>query len=173
MLDYKPAETPIVANHGLQILEGAKLADREQYQKMVGKLIYLAHTRPDIAYAVGVVNRFLHLPQVQHMAAVMRILRCLKGINNTGIYFNKNDHLDLIAYTDADLAGDRDGRKSTSGYFTLIGGNLVTWKNKKQKAVALSSAKAEFRGIAKGIIEILWNRKLMNELGFPQTMACE
>uniref|UniRef100_A0A803MVP5 Reverse transcriptase Ty1/copia-type domain-containing protein n=1 Tax=Chenopodium quinoa TaxID=63459 RepID=A0A803MVP5_CHEQI len=102
MLDCKPAKTPIVANHGLQILEGAKLANREQYQKIVGKLIYLAHTRQDIAYVVGV------------------------GTSSTGIYFDRNDHLDLIAYTDADWAGDRDGRKSSSRYFTLVGGNLVT-----------------------------------------------
>uniref|UniRef100_A0A803LQS3 Reverse transcriptase Ty1/copia-type domain-containing protein n=1 Tax=Chenopodium quinoa TaxID=63459 RepID=A0A803LQS3_CHEQI len=146
MLGCKPAETPIVANHGLQILEGAKLTNKEEYQKIVGKLIYLAHTRPDIAYAVGVVSRFMHLPQVQHMTAIMRILRYLKGTSSTGIYFDKNDHLDLIAYTDADWAGDRDGRKSTSGYFTLVGGNLVTWRSKKQKVVALSSAEAEFRG---------------------------
>ena len=173
MLDCKPAETPIVANHGLQIHERAKLAKREQYQKIVGKLIYLAHTRPDIAYAVGVVSRFMHLPQIQHMTALMRILRYLKGTSSTGIYFAKNDHLDLIAYTDVDWAGDRDGRKSTSGYFTLVGGNLVTWRSKKQKVVALSSAKAEFRGIAKGITEILWIQKLMNELGFPQKTACK
>uniref|UniRef100_A0A803LEC5 Uncharacterized protein n=1 Tax=Chenopodium quinoa TaxID=63459 RepID=A0A803LEC5_CHEQI len=171
MLDCKPAETPIATNHGLQILEGAKLAEREQYQKIVGKLIYLAQTRPDIAYAVGVVSRFMHLPQIQHMIAVMRILRYLKGTSCTGIYFAQNGHLDLIAYTDADWAGDRDDRKSTSGYFTLVGGNLVTWRSKKQKVVALSSAEAEFRRIAKGITEILWIRKLMKELGFPQKTA--
>ena len=173
MLGCKPAETPIVANHGLQTLEGAKLTNKGQYQKIVGKLIYLAHTRPDIAYAVGVVSRFMHLPQVQHMTAVMRILRYLKGTSSTGIYFDKNDHLDLIAYTDADWAGDRDGRKSTSGYFTLVGGNLVTWRSKKQKVVALSSAEAEFRGIEKGITEILLIRKLMSEIGFPQKTACK
>uniref|UniRef100_A0A803MX03 Uncharacterized protein n=1 Tax=Chenopodium quinoa TaxID=63459 RepID=A0A803MX03_CHEQI len=115
----------------------------------------------------------MHLPQAQHMTAVMRILRYLKGTSSTGIYFDKNDHLDLIAYTDVDWAGDRDGRKSTSGYFTLVGGNLVTWRSKKQKVVALSSAEAEFRGIAKGITEILWIRKLMSEIGFPQKTACK
>ena len=173
MLGGKPADTPIVANHGLQVIEGAKATDREQYQKIVGKLIYLAHTRPDIAYAVGIVSRFMHLPQIHHMTAVMRILRYLKGTSSTGIYFRKNDSLDIIAYTDADWAGDRDERKSTSGYFTLVGGNLVTWRSKKQKAVAMSSAEAEFRGIVKGITEILWIRKLLNELGFPQKTACK
>ena len=123
----------------------------------------MAHTKPYIAYAVGVVSRFMHLPQVQHMTAVMRILRYLKGTSSTRIYFNKNNCLDLIAYTNADWVGDCDGRKSTSGYFTLVSGNLVTGRRKKQKVVALSSAEVEFRGIAKGITEILWNQKLMNE----------
>ena len=90
------------------------------------------------------------------MAAVLRILRYLKGTSNKGVLYSKNDNLDLIGYTDADWAGNRDDRKSTSGYFTLVGGNLVTWKSKKQKVVALSSVEAEFRGIAKGVTEILW-----------------
>ena len=173
MLDCKPAETPIVANHRLQTTPGGEPADKEKYQKLVGKLIYLSHTRPDIAYAVGVVSRFMHLPQTPHMEAVMRILRYLKGASNRGVFFGKNHHLDLIAYTDADWAGDRDSRKSTSGYFTLVGGNLVTWRSKKQNVVALSSAEAEFRGVAKGITEILWLRKLLYELDFPPTGACK
>ena len=156
MLDCKPAENTIVANHGLQILDGTELADQEQYQRMVGKLIYLSHTRLDIAYVVGVVSRFMYLPQIQHMIAMMRILRYLKGTSCTGIYFDKNDHLDLLAYTDADWAGDCNGRKFTSWYFTLVGGNLVTWRSKKHKVFALSSTEVEFRGITKGIIEILW-----------------
>ena len=101
------------------------------------------------------------------MTTIMRILRYLKGTSSIGILFRKNDHLDLLAYTEADWAGDRDDRKYTSGYFTLLGGNLVTWKSKKQKVVALFSAKVEFRGIAKGITEIIWFKKLLNELHCP------
>ncbi|XP_057520735.1 protein ACCELERATED CELL DEATH 6-like [Amaranthus tricolor] len=169
MLDCKPADTPMVANHGLQIVEGAEAADQDRYRRIVGKLIYLSHTRPNIAYAVGIVSKFMHQPQVEHMAAVLRILRYLKGTSNKGVFYLKNDNLDLIGYTDVDWAGDRDDRKSTSGYFTFVGGNLVTWKSKKQKVVALSSAEAEFRGIAKGVTEIRWIRKLLGELGFHQT----
>ena len=154
MLDCKPADTPIVVNHGLQTLEGDGAANREQYKKLVGKLIYLSYTRPDIAYAVGIVSKFMHQPQTRHMEAVNRILRYLKGTPGRGIVFQRNGHLDLQAYIDANWAGDRDERKSTSGYFTFVGENLVTWKSKKQK-VSLSSVKAEFRGIAKGIIEVL------------------
>ena len=106
MVDYKPAETPIIVNHGLQMIEVEKLAYKVQYQRTVGKLIYLSHIWPDIAYAVGVVSRFMHQLQIHHMTAVMRILRYLKGTSSRGIMFRKNDHLDLLAYTDADLAGD-------------------------------------------------------------------
>ena len=172
MLDCKPTKTPIVANHGLQIIKGEKPADKERYRRMVGKLIYLSHTKLDIAYAVGVVSRFMHMPQIQHMTSVMRILRYLKGTSSRGLLFDKNDNLDLLSYTDADWGGDRDNRKSTSRYFTIVGGNLVTWKSKKQKVVALSSAEVEFWGIVKGITKVLWIRKLLGELNFPQKGSC-
>ena len=106
------------------------------------------------------------------MEAVIRILRYLKGTPGRGVLYQKNGHLDLVAYTDAEWAGDRDDRKSTSGYFTLVGGNLVTWRSKKQKVVALSSAEAEFRGVAKGVTEVLWLRKLLTELGFMPMKSC-
>lgn len=122
MLDSKPAETPIVVNHGLRTIKGGETANREQYQKLVGKLIYLSHTRPDIAYAVGIVSRFMHQPQSQHMEAVLRILRYLKGTPGKEILFGRNGHLRLQAYTDPDWAGHRVDRKSTYGYFTLVGG---------------------------------------------------
>ena len=90
MIDCKPAKTLIVANHGLQIVEGAKLANKEQYQRLVGKLIYLSHTRPDIAYAVGIVSRVMHLPQIDHLEAIMRIVRYFKGKCVQGILFKKS-----------------------------------------------------------------------------------
>lgn len=86
--------------------------------------------------------------------------------------FQKNGHLEIQAYTDADWACNPNERRSTSGYFALVGGNLVTWRSKKQKVVSLSSAEAEFRGIVKGIAEVLWLRKLLTEMGFPPKNAC-
>lgn len=85
MLECKPADTRIVVNHALQTIEGGEAANREQYQKLVGKLIYLSHTRPDIAYAVRIMSRFMHQPQVQHMEASLRILTYLKGTPGKGI----------------------------------------------------------------------------------------
>ncbi|KAJ0434928.1 putative RNA-directed DNA polymerase [Helianthus annuus] len=138
MIDCKPADTPMIVNQKLYMEEKAELADKERYQRMVGKLIYLSHTRPDIAYVVGVVSQFMHQPQGTHMDAVLRIIRYLKGTAGHGILFRPNGHLETQLYTDADWAGDKGNRRSTSGYFTLVGGNLVTWRSKKQKVVALS-----------------------------------
>ena len=78
------------------------MTDKDRYRRMVEKLIYLSHTRPDIAYAVGVVSRFMHMPQIQHMTAIMRTLRYLKGTCSRGLLFGKNDNLDLLGYTNAD-----------------------------------------------------------------------
>lgn len=133
LIDCKPADTPIAANHGLMIEQGAKSTNKEQYQRLVGKLIYLAHTRPDIAYVVGVISQFMHQPQKHHMEAAMRVVRYLKGSVGRGIVFKRHGNLNIDVYTDADWAGNPNDRRSTSGYFALIGGNVVTWKSKKQK----------------------------------------
>jgi len=103
----------------------------------VGKLIYLSHTRPDIAYAVSVVSQFMYCPSEDHMDAVLRILRYLKSSLGKGLMFSKNNHLRVEGYADADWAGNITDRKSTAGYFTFVGGNLVTWRSKKHNVVAL------------------------------------
>jgi Reverse transcriptase (RNA-dependent DNA polymerase) len=169
MLDCKPADTPAVQNLKLGNDPDQIPTDKERYQKLVGKLIYLSHTRPDIVYAVSMVSQFMHSPSEIHMEAVFRILRYLKGSPGRGIRFKKNEHLKITGYTDADWAGNVTDRKSMAGYFTFVGGNPVTWRSKKQNVVALSSAEAEFRGMSKGLCELLWLRKLMTELGYgPQ-----
>ncbi|GJX25897.1 putative ribonuclease H-like domain-containing protein [Tanacetum coccineum] len=101
------------------------------------------------------------------MKAVLRIIRYLKGMAGHGVLFKQNGHLETQLYTDADWAGDKGDRRSTLGYLTLVGRNLVTWRSKQQKVMALSSAEAEFRGIARGITEVLWIRKLLTEIGYP------
>nr|GEV09695.1 putative reverse transcriptase, RNA-dependent DNA polymerase [Tanacetum cinerariifolium] len=107
MIDCKPADTPMIVNQKLYMEEKAEIADKGRYQRMVGKLIYLSHTRPNIAYAVGVVSRFRHQPQKNHMKAVMRILRYLKGTTGHGVLFKPNGHLVTQLYTDADWVGDK------------------------------------------------------------------
>ncbi|KAL1559311.1 putative RNA-directed DNA polymerase [Salvia divinorum] len=114
----------------------------------------------------------MHAPQEEHWEAVLRIVRYLKGIPGHGVLFKKYGHLEIHGYTDADWAGNPNDRRSTTGYFTFVGGNLVTWRSKKQKVVALSSAEAEFRGIKSGLTEVLWLKKLMTELDLKSTQPC-
>lgn len=166
MLECQPVNTPIEQNHGLTILSNKTPTNKERYQRLVGRLIYLSHTRPDIAYAVSVVSRFMHAPNEDHMKAVTRILHYLKSSPGKGLFFAKNGNLGVEGYTDADWAGDKSDGKSTSGYFTFVGGNLVTWRSKKQKLVALSSAESEFRGMVHGVCELLWIKRIMRDLNF-------
>lgn len=165
MLDCKPADTPVTQNEKLSMHDDQISTDKGEYQRLVGKLIYLSHTRSDIAYVVSLVSQYMHNLSKDHMKAVLRILRYLKSTPERGLMFRKYNHLHIEGYTDADWTGGSD-RKSTSGYLTFVGGNLVTWKSKKQNVVALSSAEAEFRGILKGLCELLWLRGLMSEIGY-------
>ncbi|XP_004309610.1 PREDICTED: uncharacterized mitochondrial protein AtMg00810-like, partial [Fragaria vesca subsp. vesca] len=146
MLDCTPIDTPIEQNHRLAEYPDQVPTDKPRYQRLVGRLIYLTHTRPDVAYAVSVVSQFMHNPSVDHMDAVVRILRYLKSAPGRGVMFSKHSSiLEVCGFTDADWAGNITDQRSTSGYFTFVGGNLVTWKSKKQKVVARSSAEAEYR----------------------------
>lgn len=92
----------------------------------MGRLIYLSHTKPDIAYAVSVISQFMHAPSERQMNAVNRILRYFKSAPGKGIMFAKNDRLDIKGYTDSDWAGDNTDRRSPAGYFTFVCDNLVT-----------------------------------------------
>ncbi|KAL6349124.1 hypothetical protein AAG906_033780 [Vitis piasezkii] len=139
LLECKPVDIPIVQNHKLGEYVNQVPANTQRYQRLVGKLIYLSHARPDIAYAVSVVSQFMHCPSEDHMDVVMRILRYLKSSPGKGLIFSKNGHLNVAGYIDADWAGNITDRKSTLGYFTSVGGNLVTWRSKKKKVVALFS----------------------------------
>ncbi|KAL9447690.1 hypothetical protein AB3S75_015212 [Citrus x aurantiifolia] len=166
LLGCKMVETPIDPNLKLQPAKIEEVKDREQYQKFVGKLIYLSHTRPDIAFAVSMVSQFMHSLGAEHFEAVYRILRYLKGTPGRGIMFKKHGHLQVEVYTDADWAGSVTDRRSTSGYCSFVGGNLVTWRSKKQNVVARSSAEAEFRAVAHGICEVMWIKRILEELKF-------
>ncbi|XP_058198360.1 secreted RxLR effector protein 161-like [Rhododendron vialii] len=168
MLACQPANILVEDGLKLYIDSNQVPADKGRYQRLVGKLMYLAHTRPDLTYALSIVSQFMHNPGEQHMGAVMRILKYLKSTPGKGILFSKStDHHKVEGYTDADWAGAIDNRRSTSGYFTFVGSTLATLRSKKQNVVARSSAEAKYRGMALGIYEVLWLRQLLEDLGYP------
>ena len=144
--------------------QSGDLVNKEDYQKLVGRLLYLCHTRPDITYAVGVVSRYMHEPRSEHLDIVHRILRYLKGTPGKGLWFARSGHLEVDGYSDSDWAGCPDDRRSTSGYCVFVGGNLVSWRSKKQTVVSRSTAEAEYRALSQGLSEMLWVKHLLSEL---------
>ena len=113
-----------------------KFQYKEQYQRLVGKLVYLSHTRPNISFAVSVVNQFMQAPYEEHMEAVNRILRYFKTTLGKGLMFKKTNRKTIEAHTDSDWVMSVVDMKSTSGYCTFVWGNLVNWRSKKQSVVS-------------------------------------
>ncbi|RVW56555.1 Retrovirus-related Pol polyprotein from transposon RE1 [Vitis vinifera] len=167
MLGCKPAETPMDTTVKLEESDGSAPVDKGRYQRLVGKLIYLSHTRPDIGFSVSVVSQFMNNPTEKHMIAVIRILRYLKMTPGKGLFFQRTTNKEIEIFSDADWAGSVTDRRSTSGYCSFVWGNLVTWRSKKQSVVARSSADAEFRAMAQGICEGIWLNRLLEELRVP------
>jgi hypothetical protein len=163
MLGCRPALTPIDPNHKL-CAESGDPVSRERYQRLVGRLIYLCHTRPDISYVVSVVSRYMHDPRSGHLDVVYQILRYLKRSPGKGLMFKSHAHLNVEGYCDADWASCLDDRRSTSGYCVFVGGNLVSWRSKKQSVVSRSTAEAEYRAMSLVVSEMLWIKNLLSEL---------
>ena len=124
LLGCRPSDTPIEVNTRLREKDGNPV-DKGRYQRLMGKLIYLSHTRPDIAFAMSLMSQFMHDPYSTHMDTVLRILRYLKSAPGKGILLSPHDGLKVEAYTNVDWAGSPN-RKSIFGYCTFLGGNLVT-----------------------------------------------
>ncbi|RVX17827.1 Retrovirus-related Pol polyprotein from transposon RE1 [Vitis vinifera] len=166
MLDCKPVDTPMDPNVKLIPGQGEPLGDHGRYRRLVGKLNYLTITRLDISFPVSVVSQFLQSPCDSHWDVVIRILRYIKSTPGQGVLYENRGHTQVVGYTDADWAGSPTDRRSTSGYCVFIGGNLISWKNKKQDVVARSSAETEYRAMALATCELIWLKHLIRELRF-------
>ena len=120
-IECKPVFTPMDPNHKLEEAKEEPVVDKRMYQRLVGRLIYFAHTRPNITYSVSVINQFMYDPREPHLQAAYRVLHYLKGNPRKGILLKKNNTLVLEVYTDADYAGSLVDRRSTTGYCTFLG----------------------------------------------------
>ena len=144
MVNYKVAATPMNVNEKLNRDDGAKLANATFFRSLVGGLNYLSHTRPNIAFPVGVFSRFMHNPSKLHLGAAKRVLRYVAGTVEFGIWYSKVSNFKLISFTDSDWAGCLDDRKSTTGVLFSLGSRAISWSSKKQDVVALSTFEAEY-----------------------------
>ena len=171
------SNTPIEVNHRLTLDDKDPRIEITSYQKLIGKLLCLSHTRPDICYTVNVLSQFMHSPRNPHFLAANWVLRYLKGTPGLGISYQKTGKIDLVLYTDSDFARSQVDYRSTTGYCTFLGRNLVTWRNRKQSHISKSSTEAEFRAMPKGIDEVMWIQILLDELKIsyikPIDIRCE
>lgn len=168
LTDSKTTSTPNEANVKFTSTDGNLLRDPTLYRQLVGSLIYMTVTRPNIAYAVHIVSQFMTAPRSTHYAAVLHILRYVKGTMFHGLHFPFRESLKLQAYSDSDWAGDPTNRRSTTGYCFFLGNSLISWRSKKQSVVARSSTEAEYRALADATSELVWIRWLLEDMGVVQ-----
>jgi hypothetical protein len=158
-------QTPMETRLKLSKSSSEALVDATVFRSLVGSLRYLVNTRPDIAFVVGYVSRFLSEPHEDHLIAVKHILRYLAGTVNWGIQLKKGSgKTTLVGFTDSDFAGDVDSRKSTSGVFFFLNESPVTWQSTKQSMVAQSSCEAKYVAAANGACQALWLSRVLDEL---------
>lgn len=169
MTGCKPSSFPMLQQQQLLLDSSPFLDDPSQYRRLVGKLIYLTITRPDITYSVHSLSQCMHHPRQAHLDAAMRVLRYLKTAPGQGLFFPACNDLQLRAFCDSDWAGCPLTRRSTSGYFVQLGNAPISWKTKKQPTVSRSSAEAEYRAMAATTSELLWLKNLFFDLTVPQT----
>lgn len=143
------------------------MVDVEKYRRLIGKLMYLQITRPDITFAVNKLSQFSCTPRKVHQEALHMILQYIKGTIGQGLFYSVNTKLQLKVYADADWASFLDTRSSTSGYCVFLGDSLISWKSKKQHVVSRSSAEAEYRSLSLASDELVWLTNFFIELKVP------
>ena len=167
-LAAKSSLFPVDQNLSLTQGDGELLTDPSQYRRLVGRLIYLTITRPDLVYAVHILSQFMDKPREPHLSAAHQVLRYIKRTPGQGIFLPSTGNIELTAYCDADWARCKDTRRSITGYCVMLGNAPVSWKTKKQTTVSRSSAEAEYRSMATTSCEVTWLRSLLNDLRVRQ-----
>ena len=177
LTDTKVVSTPLEMNARLTPLDGIPLSNATLYRQLVGNLVYLIVTYPDIAHAVHLISQFLFAPHSTHYAAVIHIFRYIKGTMFHGLHFSAHSTIDLCAYSDADWAGNSTNLRSTTGFCFFLENFLISWCNKKQHIVSHSSTKAKYRTLADTTSELLALRWLLEDIGLthssPTVIHCD
>ena len=163
MAQSNPSHTPLQQNVKLLPDMQSPLTDPTPYRRLVGKLIFLTNTRPDITHAVHQVARFMQTPQIAHLQAIHSILRYLRHTPNHGLFYARGDTGTLSGFTDADWGGASDNRRSVTGYLFKFGQSPITWTSKSQTSVSLSSTESEYRALMEGTREAIWLKRLLCE----------
>ncbi|XP_051117302.1 uncharacterized mitochondrial protein AtMg00810-like [Andrographis paniculata] len=142
MEQCKLEATPMNTNENLTTKDETGMADGQEYRSLVGKLVYLTHSHPNISFAVGVISQFMHCLTKHHFGIAKRILRYIAGTKELDIWYHKGENLVLKAYTDSDWARLLDDRKNTTENCFMLGSTVIGWSSKKQPTIAISTAGA-------------------------------
>ncbi|GKB48846.1 putative ribonuclease H-like domain-containing protein, partial [Tanacetum coccineum] len=164
--DVKSASTPVDLEKPLVKDGDADDVDVHLYRSMIGSLMYLTASRPDIMFAVCACARFQVTPKTSHLLAVKRIFRYLKGKPTLGLWYSRDSPFELVAYTDSDYAGATQDRKSTTGGCQFLGNRLISWQCKKQTVVATSTTEAEYVAAASCCGQVLWIQNQLLDYGY-------
>jgi hypothetical protein len=162
----KPCQSPMEERLKLSKDSTSPRVNATSFRSIVGGLRYLAHTRPDIGFAIGYLGRFMEDPREDHLAAIKHLLRYVAGTIEHGLMYPKRGggRLELTGYSDSDMAGDVDGRRSTTGIIFFLGSCAISWQSQKQKVVALSTCEAEYIAAATACCQGIWLACLLKEL---------
>lgn len=164
MMHCKPINNPINTNEKLYLEDGSRETNPSRYRRIVGSLLYLTHTRPDLMFAVGLVSRFMKAPTILHFGAVKRILYYISGTLNFGLCYTHSEKFDLIGYTDSDWGRSQVDRRSTTGWAFFLGSTTIAWCSKKQPITGLSSTEVEYVSATSAACEAVWLRRLLDDL---------
>ncbi|XP_026444305.1 uncharacterized protein LOC113344570 [Papaver somniferum] len=177
LLGSKPSSVPMEENHRLALASDTLMNDPARYRRLVGRLIYLNITRPDLCYSVHILSQFMQHPTQSQWDAALRVVRYLKSSPGQGILLRADSNLVLNANCDADWASCPLSRRSLTAHFVFLGGYPISWKTKKQTTVSRSSAEAEYRALASTTCEIIWLKGLLRGLGIghpqPVSLQCD
>lgn len=169
LLGCKPSSVPMDPTLHLTKDLGKPLAHPTSYRELIGRLLYLTITRPDITFAVHQLSQFLSAPTDVHLQAAHKVLRYLKANPGQGLFYSASTELCLNAFADADWATCRDTRRSVTGFCVFLGTSLISWKSKKQSVVSRSSTEAEYRSLALATCELIWLQQLLRDLHVPMS----
>jgi hypothetical protein len=165
MQDAKSIATPMGTNGILDSDTSRNMVDQKLYRSIIGSLLYVNASRPDVMFSVCMCARYQSSPRESHLIATKRILRYLKHTKDVGLWYPKGSNFELIGYSDSDYEGCKINRKSTSGTCQLLGRSLVSWSSKKQNVVAISTAEAEYVSAGSCCAQLLWMKSTLKDYG--------
>ena len=168
MEDCKSTTSPMNQKEKFSKDDGVDKVDEKHYKSLIGCLMYLSATRPDILFAVSILSRFMHCASEVHLQAAKRVVRYIKDTLDYDVKYSHSHNFKLYGYSDSDWVGCVDDLRSTTSYCFTFGSGVFSWLSKKQEVITQSTAEAEYVAVVAAVNQALWIRKIMTDLHMEQ-----